>query len=71
MTDVRVDQLGTVALISPLTATAKDWIDQHVEAPAWAWQGGGLAVEPRLVDAIIDGMVAAGFEVDGRDELHD
>ena len=63
--DVTVERLGTVVLLSPLTVEARTWLEQHTDAPAWAWQSGGLAVEPRMVDAVIGGLTAAGFTVEG------
>jgi hypothetical protein len=67
MKDVRLEPLGNMVIVQPLTARAKEWIDENADAPAWAWQGGGLAVEPRMVDALVEGMTAAGLEVEGHE----
>lgn len=68
MPDVRVDRLGTVVLLSPLTVEARTWIEQNADAPSGAWQSVGLAVEPRMVDAVIGGLTAAGFTVEGHED---
>ena len=61
--DVRLHRLGTVVTVHPLTAKAKTWMARKVDAPTWAWQGGALAVEPRMADAIVEGLTAAGLTV--------
>jgi hypothetical protein len=65
MKDVRLEPLGNMVMVQPLTARAREWMDENADAPAWAWQGGALAVEPRMVGALVEGMTAAGLEVEG------
>lgn len=65
MKDVRLDPAGSVVMVQPLTAAAKEWLEENAEAASWAWQGGALAVDARMVAALVDGMTAAGLEVEG------
>ena len=60
--DVVVEDHGSVVLVQPLTAQARDWIDENVQDDAMWWSG-GLVVEPRYVDDLANGMLDAGLEV--------
>jgi hypothetical protein len=62
--DIRVDRHGSITLLTPLTPNGRRWLSRNVEAEAWQWIGGGLAVEPRYADALVDGAVVDGLEVD-------
>jgi hypothetical protein len=69
MKDVILEPFGNVIVVQPLTARAREWIEENADAPSWAWQGGALAVDPRMVDAMVEGMIAAGLEVEGHESL--
>ena len=62
--DIRVERHGSVALVRPQTAAAREWLAEHVEAGA-QWFGGALAVEPRYLDALVEGLFEDGFTVVG------
>jgi hypothetical protein len=63
--DVRVERQVSVALLVPLTERGRTWVEENADAPSWAWIGGALAVEPRMVGDLVEGMTAAGLEVEG------
>ena len=46
--DVLVANEGTVFVFCPLTAAAKEWIDENVESEAWQWFGNSLVVDHRF-----------------------
>lgn len=54
---------GSVATVHPQNEAAWDWFNDHVEYEGWAMIGDGVAVEPRLVDNLAEGMMAEGFVV--------
>lgn len=61
---VEVSQHGTApVLLRARTYQARQWINDHCEFEAWQWLGDGLAVEPRMLGPIVDGMRAAGLKV--------
>jgi hypothetical protein len=64
MSDLRVDDLGSIVLLTPLTGDAQRWVDANLSVEQRQWLGGALAVEPRCVDALLDAAVADGLEVD-------
>ena len=61
--DFRFENRGSVALVTPVSDAARDWVMEHVEIPAWAWIGRSFAVEPRLIGNLIDGITEAGFNL--------
>ena len=48
---------GSLWLLIPQDDAAQDWLDAHT---AGQWFGGGLVVEPRYVDDIVQGFEGAG-----------
>jgi len=62
MTDFRVFYDGSVSLVTPETPAAHEWLSEHVPADA-PWFGDALAVEPRFLDALIDGIEGDGLAV--------
>lgn len=64
MSDVRIEDHGSVALVRPLTRAGSDWLDVNVEAECWQWFGGALAVEPRFVETLFAGMDGDGLAVE-------
>jgi hypothetical protein len=56
---------GSLILVTPDDADYlpfADWLADHVGEDA-LFYGDALAVEPRFVAALVDGLVAAGFAV--------
>ena len=64
MSDIRVEDHGTVALLRPHREAGDDWIRNHCETEGWQWLGGALAVEPRLVRELVAAAREAGLDVD-------
>lgn len=64
MTDVRMENHGTVVMLRPLTDAGRDWIEENVHAEGWQWFGGALACEPRMVEPVLQGMADAGLTVE-------
>ena len=61
--DVQIENYGSIWLITPMTASARQWIEENVGAESWQWIGGRLDVEPRYIENLANGMQAAGLSV--------
>ena len=61
MTDVRVENHGSIVIIQPLTAAAREWLQENTNG---MWWGGGLACEPRYVNDLLDGMGNEGLSIE-------
>lgn len=53
---------GSVALLHPITAAAKAWIDEFMDPCAQRW-GAAFVVEPRQVDHLLNGIAGDGLRV--------
>lgn len=63
MNDVRVYGIAdSVVLVRGLTATAQEWMQEHIGSDALAY-GDGVAVESRYIGAVLSGMLEAGLSV--------
>lgn len=62
-TDVEIENHGTVFRFLPVTAAAREWIDENVEAEPYQWMGPALIVDHRMARDLADGMVRAGLRV--------
>lgn len=60
--DAFVENHGTVALVRPVSDLARGWIEDNVGDDAQFF-GGALAVEPRYVEELVEGMLADGLDV--------
>lgn len=60
--DVTVQNEGTILLVRPTTALAAQWLRDNTDG---TWFGASLAVEPRYLNDLVDGIVRAGFTVGG------
>lgn len=60
--DITVACHGSVALVHPHTPAGVTWIVDHVDPEAQRWCN-AIVVEPRAVDALVEGMVADGLSV--------
>jgi hypothetical protein len=61
--DVLVENHGSVCIVQPMSEAAREWIDENVQTEGWQWIGGGLAVEPRCVENLVNGVMEAGLTV--------
>jgi hypothetical protein len=64
MADFRIMHHGTISTVTPLTNRCKAWLDEKVEAEGWQWFGDQLAVEPRYVDQVVEGMIEDGLMIE-------
>jgi hypothetical protein len=55
---------GSICLLTPRTPAAHDWADIHLLEGAMRWGPSSIVVEPRYVQAIIDGAEAEGLTVE-------
>lgn len=58
--DILIEHHGTLHLFRPLTEGAKTWLAEHTDGQ---WFGGALAVEPRYVVPLAEGILEAGFQL--------
>ena len=66
MTDILVANHGSIFVLTALTQPARDWVEEHIfrgNAEVQRWGNSGFVVEPRYVEAIIDGATSEGLEV--------
>ena len=61
--DITIVNHGTLAMVHALTKRAKFWLQDNVGTESWQWFGNAVAVEPRYVGDLVDGMVESGLEV--------
>ena len=64
--DFRITFHGTITLLHPLSEPCLNWLDENVATEGWQWfgnpvAGGGLAVEPRYLDTLVEELAEAGF----------
>jgi hypothetical protein len=63
MADIRIQNEGTIFLFTPISDEAIEWWETHVEE-GMTYCGANV-VEHRPAAAIIDGLIEAGFEIEG------
>jgi hypothetical protein len=56
-----IEPHGSIVLVRPLTNEAREWLEENTDGQWWT---GALAVEPRYVEGLVEGMVEAGLEDD-------
>jgi hypothetical protein len=61
--DFQLEDHLSVLRLTPLTQSARDWIDAHVAYEDWQMFGHGIVIEPRYAGAILEGLVADGLTV--------
>jgi hypothetical protein len=59
--DVITDRFGSIVGITPMTAAAREWIDNNCQAEPWQWLGLTLNVDLRYATAILQGMANDGL----------
>jgi hypothetical protein len=62
--DLLIHVEGSIVLFTPMTAAAKQWIDEHV-ADDRQWFGPALVIEHRYADHLFNGMAEAGLSFAG------
>lgn len=61
--DLLVEDHGSIVLLRPASESGQEWIDENVAVEQVL--GNAVAVEPRYVEAILDGARDAGLRVGG------
>jgi hypothetical protein len=64
MPDVLIENHGTVALFTPMTLEAHQWLHENVQVEPWQRLGPSIACEPRCLGQIIEGMRESGLTVE-------
>jgi hypothetical protein len=62
--DVLIEDHGSVALCTPRTPDAHQWIEEHVEIEGWQRIGCSIACEPRCLDRLVEGLQESGLVVE-------
>ena len=62
--DVLVENHGSVALFTPMTSAAREWVEKNVQAENWHRMGCSVACEPRCLDRLVEGMQESGLVVE-------
>ena len=65
MTDIRIDDNGSILILTPESETGKEWCREHLDPDAIGWGPKGYVVEPRYILAIVEGAIGDGLEVTG------
>jgi hypothetical protein len=60
--DATIFNHGSVVTLLPRSDAAREWLSEHIPEDA-LWLGPSLAIEPRYVQPIVDGMRDAGLDV--------
>jgi hypothetical protein len=55
MTDFTIANHGSIFILTPLTDDGDEWVSQHIPEDAARW-GGGIVVEARYIDDIVEGI---------------
>jgi hypothetical protein len=55
-----IEDHGSIVLVRPLTPDVATWLQENVDEQA-QWFGAALVVEPRYVEALVEGLVEQGF----------
>ncbi len=65
MTDIEFASHGSIVVLSGVSEYGKGWLEGRVVGEdTQYWGKDGIVVEPRYVDAIIEGARADGLEVE-------
>ena len=62
VTDARIENHGSIALLRPLTDAARDWLRDNIGDEA-QYFGTALVIEPRYVEHIVEGATADGLVI--------
>lgn len=62
MTDFLFANHGSICILTPVSEQAKEWADEHLSQDA-QWWCGGVVIEPRYVQPILDGIMEDGMDV--------
>lgn len=60
--DVAVENHGSLCLLRPVSSIGEKWLVDNIHEPMYL--GTAVAVEPRLLSNVVDGMQEAGLELE-------
>jgi hypothetical protein len=61
--DVMIENHGSIALFTPMTPDAHQWVEENANVEPWQRIGCSIACEPRCLDQIVEGMQESGLVV--------
>lgn len=64
MTDLTVDNHGSIFILTPVSDAGREWIGEHIPDDAMTWGPEGIVVEHRYIGDIVAGAQADGLEVE-------
>ena len=60
--DLELTDHGSIVMLRPISDEAREWTDEHIPDDAM-WMGGSVAIEPRYVGDIVEGILNDGLTV--------
>lgn len=63
MSDFKFHNHGSICILVAVSAAAQDWREEHLPEDAQTF-GGGVVIEPRYADDILEGIMADGLTVE-------
>ena len=61
--DVRVDNHGSIFIVTPCSPAGSEWVDDNLPTEAQRWGANGVVVEHRYITPIVEGMLSDGLAV--------
>lgn len=62
MWDFEIQDHGSIMLLAPISTQAVAWIDDNLPPERMEWAG-AVAIEPRYLEPIVQGILDAGLTV--------
>jgi hypothetical protein len=63
MPDFRLLNAGTIAVLTPCSDSAREWVEEYIPEDHQEWAG-GVVIEHRFVLDILSGIDGVGLTVD-------
>ncbi len=63
MSDITYTDKGSIVRITPISATAKQWLENHAAFEEWQWVGRSLCIDWRCGALLLAAIEDAGFEL--------
>ena len=63
--DFSISDHGSIVLIEPVSARAKQFTDENIHTESWQWLGSAFAVEPRFAEILVGELPELGFTIGG------
>jgi hypothetical protein len=63
MTDITIENHGSIARFVPLTEEGREFLTSEVSAEPWQWFGNGLCVEWRYAEGLAEAAQDSGLTV--------